>query len=141
MSPKQLSRRPWRLVVARNSGEGRQSKANAMRGDARFRWNVLIPPARSSAASRDLREPYSSQVHARGSDLEEGESEGLPVWSRHVGDSVLASNLTRRTDFALFMVEALVNDELIHEAPAIVGRLAPSAQSSAHAPALTAARH
>jgi len=76
----------------------------------------------------------------RGSDLEEGESQGLPVWTRHVGDPVLASNLTRRTDFALFMVEALANDELIHEAPAIIGRLAPSAQSSAHAPVLTADR-
>jgi NADPH:quinone reductase-like Zn-dependent oxidoreductase len=63
----------------------------------------------------------------RGSDLEEGESQGLPVWSRHVGDPILASNLTRRVDFALFMVEALTNDELIHEAPAIVGRQAPSA--------------
>lgn len=57
----------------------------------------------------------------RGSDLEEGESQGLPVWSRHVGDPILESNLTRRVDFALFMVEALVNDRLIHEAPAIVG--------------------
>jgi hypothetical protein len=63
----------------------------------------------------------------RGSDLEEGESQGLPVWSRHVGDPILESNMTRRTDFALFMVAALENDELIHEAPAIVGRLTPSA--------------
>jgi hypothetical protein len=63
----------------------------------------------------------------RGSDLEEGESQGLPVWSRHVGDPILASNLTRRIDFALFMVEALENDELIHEAPAIVGCRTPSA--------------
>jgi hypothetical protein len=63
----------------------------------------------------------------RGSDLEEGESQGLPVWSRHVGDPVLKSNKTRRVDFALFMVEALENDELIHEAPAIVGRQTPSA--------------
>jgi hypothetical protein len=55
----------------------------------------------------------------RGSDLEEGESQGLPMWSRHVGDPVLESNLTRRVDFALFMVEALENDELIHEAPAL----------------------
>ncbi len=67
----------------------------------------------------------------RGSDLEEGESQGLPVWSRHVGDPILESNLTRRTDFALFMVEALTNDELIHEAPAIVGRLSPSALAHA----------
>jgi hypothetical protein len=63
----------------------------------------------------------------RGSDLEEGESQGLPVWSRHVGDPILASNRTRRIDFALFMVEALTNDELVHEAPAIVGRQTSSA--------------
>lgn len=63
----------------------------------------------------------------RGSDLEEGESQGLPVWSRHVGDPVLASNRTRRTDFALFMVEAIGDDALVHEAPAIVGCRTPSA--------------
>ena len=63
----------------------------------------------------------------RGSDLEEGESQGLPVWSRHVGDAILESNITRRVDFALFMVAAIENDELIHEAPAIVGRQTPSA--------------
>jgi hypothetical protein len=57
----------------------------------------------------------------RGSDLEEGESQGLPVWSKHVGDPILESNMTRRVDFALFMVAALENDKLIHEAPAIVG--------------------
>ena len=65
----------------------------------------------------------------RGSDLEEGESEGLPVWSRHVGDAVLDSNLTRRTDFALFMVHALTDDRLIGEAPAIVGRNSASARA------------
>src|SRR5690606_18897667 len=63
----------------------------------------------------------------RGSDLEEGDSQGLPVWSRHVGDPLLESNLTRRIDFALFMVDALTNDALIHEAPAIVGRQTASA--------------
>jgi len=68
----------------------------------------------------------------RGSDLAEGESQGLPVWSHHVGDPVLASNLTRRVDYALFMVAALTDDTLIHEAPAIVGRLTPSAL--AHTP-------
>lgn len=67
----------------------------------------------------------------RGSDLEEGESEGLPVWSRHVGDPILASNRTRRVDYALFMVEALTNDALIHEAPAIVGCRTPSALAHA----------
>ena len=63
--------------------------------------------------------------------LEEGESQGLPVWSRHVGDPILESNLTRRVDFALFMVEAFENDELVHEAPAIVGRQSPSALAHA----------
>jgi hypothetical protein len=67
----------------------------------------------------------------RGSDLEEGESQGLPVWSRHVGDPILESNITSRVDYALFMVEALENDELIHEAPAIVGCQTPSALAHA----------
>ncbi len=69
----------------------------------------------------------------RGSDLEEGPGEGLPVWSRHVGDPILESNLTRRVDFARFMVEALENDELVHEAPAIVGSHSPSALAHAAA--------
>ena len=67
----------------------------------------------------------------RGSDLEEGESQGLPVWSEHVGDPILESNITRRVDFALFMVEALGNDALVHEAPAIVGCKTPSALAHA----------
>ena len=44
-----------------------------------------------------------------------------------MGDPVLKSNLTRRVDFALFMLEAIKNDALIHEAPAIVGAQTPSA--------------
>ncbi len=71
----------------------------------------------------------------RGSDLGEGESQGLPVWSRHVGDPILKSNLTRRVDFALFMVAALENDALIHEAPAIVGCRTPSALAHTATPA------
>lgn len=62
----------------------------------------------------------------RGSDLEEGESEGLPLWAEHVGDPILALNRTRRTDFALFMVAALTDDSLIRKAPAIVSRRAAS---------------
>lgn len=69
----------------------------------------------------------------RGSDLEEGESQGLPVWSRHVGDPILASNMTRRIDYALFMVDALTNDALLQEAPAIVGRLTESAVAHSRA--------
>lgn len=66
----------------------------------------------------------------RGSDLEEGPSEGLPVWSNHVGDPILASNRTRRTDFALFMVAALTDPGLIRQSPAIVSRAAPSARAA-----------
>lgn len=69
----------------------------------------------------------------RASDLEEGESQGLPVWSHHVGDPILESNLTRRVDCALFMVEALKNNQLIHVTPAIVGCQAPSALAHAAA--------
>ncbi|MBT4888334.1 MAG: NAD(P)H-binding protein [Rhodospirillales bacterium] len=65
----------------------------------------------------------------RGSDLEEGESHGLPIWSQHVGDPVLKSNMTRRVDFALFMIDSLVNNDLIHQAPAIVGCQTPSVLS------------
>lgn len=67
----------------------------------------------------------------RGSDLEEGASQGLPMWSQHVGDPILQSNKTRRVDYALFMVEALKNDELIRQAPAIVGCRTPSALAHA----------
>ena len=67
----------------------------------------------------------------RGSDLEEGPSEGLPIWRRHVGDPALASNRTRRIDFALFMVSALTNAALVQQAPAIVSRGSTSALAHA----------
>jgi hypothetical protein len=82
-------------------------------------------------ACRRVFESDTRWTVVRGSNLEEGESQGLPVWSRHVGDPILKSNITRRVDFALFMVEALENDELIHEAPAIVGSRTPSALAHA----------
>jgi uncharacterized protein YbjT (DUF2867 family) len=78
-------------------------------------------------ACRRVFESDTRWTVVRGSDLEEGESQGLPVWSRHVGDPILESNLTRRGDFALFMVAALEDDALVQEAPAIVGRMTPSA--------------
>jgi hypothetical protein len=53
------------------------------------------------------------------------------VSSRRVGDPVLESSRTRGVDFALFMVDALTNDDLIHEAPAIVGCQTPSALARA----------
>ncbi|PAP75064.1 NAD(P)-dependent oxidoreductase [Rubrivirga marina] len=82
-------------------------------------------------ACRRIFESDTRWTVVRGSDLEEGESEGLPVWSRHVGDPILTSNRTRRVDFALFMVEALENEDLVHEAPAIVGCRTPSALAHA----------
>lgn len=85
------------------------------------------------AACRRIFDSDTRWTVVRGSDLEEGPSEGLPVWSRHVGDPVLKSNRTRRTDFALFMVEALRDDSLVGEAPAIVGRASASARAHAKA--------
>jgi NAD(P)-dependent dehydrogenase (short-subunit alcohol dehydrogenase family) len=84
-------------------------------------------------ACRRIFESDSRWTVVRGSDLEEGDSQGLPAWSRHVGDPLLESNITRRVDFALFMVEALENDDLVHEAPAIVGSQTPSALAHAAA--------
>jgi NAD(P)-dependent dehydrogenase (short-subunit alcohol dehydrogenase family) len=102
--------------------------------------NVLGPLARllrlaelddQVEACRRVFESDTRWTVVRGSDLEEGESQGLPVWSRHVGDPILAGNLTRRVDFARLMVAALENDDLVHEAPAIVGCKTPSALAHA----------
>ena len=82
-------------------------------------------------ACRRIFESDRAWTVVRGCDLEEGESEGLPVWSEHVGDAILASNLVRRIDFALFMVEALDDDALVQVAPAING--CQSASALAHA--------
>jgi hypothetical protein len=82
-------------------------------------------------ACRNIFDSDTRWTVVRGSDLEEGESQGLPAWSRHVGDPVLESNRTRRVDFALFMVAALEDQELVREAPAIVGCLTPSALANA----------
>jgi NAD(P)H-binding len=102
--------------------------------------NVLGPLARllrlaelddQVEACRRVFESDTRWTVVRGSDLEEGESQGLPVWSRHVGDPILEGNLTRRVDFARFMVAALENDDLVQEAPAIVGCKTPSALAHA----------
>lgn len=78
-------------------------------------------------ACRRIFESGTRWTVVRGSDLEEGPSQGLPVWSAHVGDPILKSNRTRRVDFALFMVAALRDDGLVQQAPAIVGCQTPSA--------------
>ncbi len=102
-----------------------------------IRWITrMIPFADMDDQVEACRRIFASDTRwtvVRGSDLEEGESQGLPVWSRHVGDLILASNLTRRVDFALFMIEALRNDKLIRLAPAIVGCRTPSALAYAAA--------
>jgi len=49
-----------------------------------------------------------------GSDFEEGESQGQPARSRHVGVPILEGNIKRGVDFALFMAETLENDALGH---------------------------
>ena len=104
-----------RIAVVPRATDDREVIERAVRGASRTsttRWEAC-------------RRVFASDTRwtvVRGSDLEEGESQGLPVWSRHVGDPILESNLTRRVDFALFMVEALENDEFVHEAPAIAGR-------------------
>jgi NAD(P)H-binding len=104
----------------------------------RFRWKVralgwvarrarVVDLADQVEACRRVFDSDTRWTVVRASELEEGPSQGLPVWSRHVGDPLLASNITRRVDFALFMVEALTDDGLVHEAPAIVGCQTPSA--------------
>jgi hypothetical protein len=92
---------------------------------------VLVPIGRNNYSSGtaqavlDFARPGARLVFSVGWHITrdgQGESQGLPLWSEHVGDPILRSNLTRRVDFALFMVDALTNEELIHKAPAIVGR-------------------
>ena len=78
-------------------------------------------------ACRRIFDSKTKWTVVRGSDLEEGESQGLPVWSHHIGDPILESNKTRRIDFALFMMTPIKDDTLIQEAPAIVGCMTPSA--------------
>ena len=90
-------------------------------------------------AARLIRASATRWTIARGSTLEEGERQGLPVWAEYVGHPKLASDRTRRIDYATFMVEALTNDALVHQSPAIVGCLAPSAlahgsKGAGHAP-------
>ena len=82
-------------------------------------------------ATRRIFESDTRWTVVRGSDLEEGPSEGLPVWSSHVGDPILESNRTRRIDFALFMVHALQDDSLVQTAPAIVSCQSESARKAA----------
>jgi len=107
--------------------------ASLKREEKIVRWLTrIIPFADIDDQVEACRRIFASATRwtvVRGSDLEEGASQGLPLWSQHVGDPILASNRTRRVDFALFMVTALENEGLVHQAPAIVGCQTPSALS------------
>lgn len=92
-----------------------------------MRWLRIMDIDDQVEAARRIYASSTRWTLVRASTLEEGASQGLPVWTDHVGDPVLASDRTRRVDFALFMIEALTNDALVGKAPAIVGRLSPSA--------------
>lgn len=112
--------------------DGRDVYSQVMKRDERVarvlgRLTHLIDIDDQIEACRRVFASATRWTVVRGSDLEEGESQGLPVWSRHVGDPILASNRTRRVDYALFMVAALQDDSLIQVAPAIVGCRTPSA--------------
>jgi hypothetical protein len=106
------------------------------------RWFRIADLDDQVEACRRIFDSDTRWTVVRGSDLEEGESQGLPVFSLHVGDPILTSNLTRRVDFALFMVAALEDGALVREAPAIVGCRTASAlahaKESAEAPAAAA---
>ena len=111
----------WHISLDGKDVYSRSLKAQVTIGGKIGKWLRVADIEDQVVACRRIFNSDTRWTVVRGSDLEEGESEGLPVWSHHVGDAVLASNRTRRVDFALFMVEALTNDELIHGAPAIVG--------------------
>ncbi len=120
----------WHIT---RDGEDRYSwKIKAAVAFARFlRFTRLLDLDDQYRAADLIFDSDTRWTVVRGSDLEEGPSQGLPVWSRHVGDPILASNMTRRTDYALFMVTAIEDDTLIHEAPAINGRTTASALAHA----------
>lgn len=86
-----------------------------------LRWLRLVDLSDQHEAVRRIVASDRAWTVVRGSDLEEGPPEGLPIWAHHVGDPILPRNLMRRTDFALFMVHALTDPALAREAPALVG--------------------
>ena len=128
---------PARDAAAAVASDVRQRRC-ALAADDRGRLARLARFADLGDQVEATRRIFASDTRwtvVRGSKLQEGVSEGLPVWSRHVGDPILQSDITRRVDFALFMVHALENDDLVHEAPAIVSRQSPSALAHGSAPA------
>jgi len=87
------------------------------------RWLRLVDLNDQVRATNKIFTSDCKWTVVRGSDLEEGKSEGLPIWAEHVGNQRIAHNRLRRIDFAKFMVSAISNDELIKTAPAIASCL------------------
>ena len=96
-------------------------KAIVRFGTPLLRWLRLVDLDDQVEACRRIFASPRAYTVVRGCDLEEGPSEGLPLWTHHVGNPILARNLMRRTDYALFMVHALTDPALAREAPALVG--------------------
>ena len=117
----------WHISLDGKDVYSRMLKAQVSIGGRIAKWLRFVDLDDQVEACRRIFASDTRWTVVRGSDLEEGDSEGLPVWSHHVGDAILASNRTRRIDFALFMVEALTDDELVHVAPAIVSCRSESA--------------
>jgi hypothetical protein len=77
--------------------ESRTSRSCTTSSTLRQRRRLTSAAAQVEACRRIFASNTNWTV-VRGSDLEEGESQGFAVWRRHVGDPVLQSNKTRRVD-------------------------------------------
>ncbi len=117
----------WHISLDGKDAYSRSLKAQVAIGGRIGKWLRIADLDDQVEACRRIFKSQTSWTVVRGSDLKEGESEGLPVWSNRVGDAILESNRTKRIDFALFMVEALTNSDLIQTAPAIVSCRSESA--------------
>ncbi|WP_435300189.1 NAD(P)-dependent oxidoreductase [Timonella sp. A28] len=78
-------------------------------------------------AARLIQKSKSMWTLVRASTLEEGPSQGMPVWAENVGHPKLRSDRTRRIDYAKFMLSTLTQDQFMRKSPAIVGCLSESA--------------
>jgi hypothetical protein len=108
------------------SRDGRDRYGWKIRAIERFggpvlRWLGLVDLTDQHEAARHVFESSRDWTVVRGSDLGEGPSEGLPIWAERAHDPRLSRNRMRRTDFALFMVHALTDPDLVRQAPAITG--------------------
>lgn len=82
-------------------------------------WLLGLANISNMLASTEL--IYASQARwtvVRAPWLKEGESQGMPV-TGSLEDERVAANEVRRVDFAKFMVAALQDDSLVHQAPVI----------------------